>query len=234
MNDLLCFKDLRSNLRHHWKFSELFPFEDKVTGEKGKFIGDTKPLNNTDYLSLEGESCLILSSFTERCLCNSEYSVAVWMHVKLSATSPQIFLGTSRNGTDIHGVFVYQTEATGKERKLRVEVFVDGFRWSVPFTVPQEIWFFISLSWNIHNDSLSVYLNGDEVNTTLRKRGNDEDVKRRLRLRGSFPRQEVPPSLYLESGALYDEVMTWNRTLGHNEMRRLYQAQMSKFVSVTV
>ena len=189
MNDLLCFKDLRSGLTHHWKFSELFPFEDKVTGEKGKFIGDTKPLNKTDYLSLEGESCLILGSFTERCLanmatCNSGYSVALWMQLRSSATSPQIMLGTSRNGTDIHGVFVYQAEAMGRERKLGVEVFFDGLRWRVPFTVQQEIWFFVSLSWNIHSDSLSAYLNGSEVNTTLSECGSDEDLKRRLRFTG--------------------------------------------------
>ena len=221
-------------MTHHWTFNESFPYEDHKTGQRVKFIGDKKPLNNTDYLSLVGESCLILGSITDRCLanmttCHSGYSVAFWVQIKPTATSPQILLGTSRNGTDIHGVFVYQTVAIRRESWLIAEVYVDGLRWGVPLTVPQEVWVFISLSWNIKDDIFSVYVNGKEVNSTAGKYGSEHLLRKHLKLRGSFPRQEVPPSLYLESGGLYDEVMTWNRSLDHSEVRRLFQAQMSKF-----
>lgn len=227
-------------MTHHWTFNGPFPYEDHKTGQRVKLIGDKKPLNTTGYLSLVGESCLILGSITDRCLanmttCHSGYSVAFWVQIKVTATSPQILLGTSRNGTDIHGVFVYQTEAIGKKRRLIAEIYVDGLRWNVTLTVPQEMWVFIALSWNSKDDIFSVYTNGNNVSTTAGKYGSEHLLRKYLKLIGSFPRQEVPPSLYLESGGLYDEVMTWNRSLDHLEVKRLFQAQMSKsFFSVTV
>ena len=218
---------------HHWSFNEPYPYKDHITGQEVKFVGDTEPLNTTDYLSLTGASCLILGSFKDGCLsnmtaCNSGFSLAFWLQVKPSATSPQVLVGTTRNGTDIHGVFVYQTQAIRTERRLFAEVYVNGFSWKVPLTVSLEMWVFIALSWNNRVGSLSVYMNRNRINSTRGGYESDPELRRLLKLRGRFPRHDVPATLYLESGGLYDEVMTWSSALDYSEMKRLFQSQLSK------
>lgn len=224
-------------MTHHWTFNEPFPYKDHKTGQEVKFIGDAKPLNITDYLSLVRASCLILGSFTDRCLanittCRSGYSLAFWVQIKATATSPQILLGTSRNGTEINGVFVYQTQAIRTERRIILEMYDKGLSWKVPLIVPQDMWVFIALSWDFQDGSLSVYMNGHRVNSTVGEYGSDILLRRLLKLRGAFPEPMVPATLYLESGGLYDEVMTWNRSLHTSDMKRLFQLQMSKSFSV--
>lgn len=223
-------------MTHHWTFNDPFPFKDHVTGQETHFIGTTQPLNNTDYLSLVGQSCLILGSFSDRCLrnmpaCHSGYSLAFWLQITPTATAPQIFLGTSRNNvTD--GVFVYQTETMRAERRVIVEILFDGRSWKVPLIIQQEIWDFVVLTWSITNHRLAAYMNGEMVNSTS-VGSNESDVSKHVKLRGgSFPGQVERASLYLESGALYDHVITWNRSLTDYEVKRAFQSQMSEFRSL--
>ena len=230
--------DVHRSMTHHWTFNPPFPYKDRKTSQEAKFVGDAKRSQSAEYLDLDGESCLILGSFTDPCLanmiaCYSGYSLAFWIQLKPKATSPQILLGTAKNGCDIHGVFVYQTQVMTTERRLVVEVYVNGLSWKAPVTVPQDKWVFLSLSWNTtaynsNSATLSVYMNGDKVNSALGKHGNDTFLGELLRLRGNFSGQVVPESLYLESGALYDDVMTWNRSLTELEAKKLLQSQMSK------
>ncbi|KAL9950396.1 hypothetical protein ACROYT_G042884 [Oculina patagonica] len=228
--------DIRSSITHHWTFNETFPYKDHVTGQEAKFIGTTRPLNNTDYLSLVGRSCLILGSFTDSCLtnmpvCNSGYSLAFWLQITPSATAPQIFLGTSRNNaTDLQGIFVYQTESIRTERRVIVEFLFDGLSWKVPLKVQQEIWEFIVLTWNKTSGRLTAYMNGEKVDSSSARNGSD--VSKHVKLRGSFPGQVVRASLYLESGALYDQIMAWNRSLDGYEVKRAFQLQMNELSKI--
>ena len=223
-------------MTHHWSFDDESPYEDKKTLEEATFLGNEGPLNTTDYLHLVGKSCLILGTITDPCLanmtaCNSGYSVALWLQINLKSTSPQIFLGMARNRTEIEGIFVYQSdneEMPDERRRLFVEVIMPGRVWRIPLTVPQELWFFITISWNRTKDCLSVYINGKKVNSTSGEYGNGDSIRRLLTLQGLSPRKRVPPSPYLESGALYDEFMTWNTSLGHSHVKKLFQGQMSK------
>ncbi|XP_068676756.1 latrophilin-like protein LAT-2 isoform X2 [Montipora foliosa] len=224
---------------HHWSFDDEYPYKDKKTLEKATFLGE-RPLNTTDYLHLVGKSCLILGTITDPCLanmtaCNSGYSVALWLQINLKSTSPQIFLGMARNRTEIEGIFVYQSdneEMPDDRRRLFVEVIMPGRVWRIPFTVLQELWFFITISWNRTKDCLSVYINGTKVNSTSGEYGNGDSILPRLRLQGFSPRKPVPPSPYLESGALYDEFMTWNTSLGHSHVKKLFQGQMNKLSQI--
>ena len=226
-------------MTHHWTFNDPFPYRDHVSGQEAKFIGTAKPSNNTDYLSLVGHSCLILGSFTDFCLtnmlaCNSGYSLAFWLLIKPTATAPQIFLGTSRNNiTDLEGVFVYQTEANGPERKVIVEFLFERLSWKAQLKIKQEIWNFIVITWNSTNGRmgrLATFINGELINSSLAR--NESDVSKYVKLRGHFPGQVLRATLYLESGALYDQVMSWNRSLDDLEVRRAFQSQMSKFKSL--
>lgn len=224
-------------MTHHWNFNETFPYKDKITGQEGTFMGNAVPSKSMDYLSLSGMSCLILGTLADPCLlnmstCTSGYSLAFWIQPNTNATSPQILLGTSRNGSEIHGVFVYQTQVSGN-KSLIVEAHVNGLRWKAPGLVLKSTWDFITLTWNVTTrEKLRVYLNGIKVKQSLDKNVNDyRPLKKLLKLRGSFPGKRVPASLYLESGGLYDEVMTWNRPLKEHEVKRLFQSQMSKFLS---
>ena len=228
--------DIYSSITHHWTFNEPFPYTDHATGQEAKFIGTTRPLNNTDYLSLVGSSCLILGSFTDSCLtnmpvCNSGYTFAFWLQITPTAIAPQIFLGTSRNNfTDLQGIFVYQTETIRRVRRVIVEFLFDGRSWQVPLKIQQEIWDFIVLTWNTTNDCLTAYLNGEKVASSSARNGSD--VSKHVKLRGSFQGQVVRASLYLESGALYDQVIAWNRSLEDYEVKRAFQSQMSEYCSI--
>lgn len=161
-------------------------------------------------------------------VCNSGYSLAFWLQITPAASAPQIFLGTSRNNaTDLQGIFVYQTETTLSERRVIVEFLFDGLSWKVPLKIQQEIWEFIVLTWNTTNGRLTAYMNGEKVNSSSARNGSD--VSNHVKLRGSFPGQVVRASLYLESGALYDQIIAWNRSLDGYEVKRAFQMQMSKF-----
>lgn len=197
--------------------------------------------NNTDYLSLVGFSCLILGSFTDLCLtnmstCDSGFSLAFWLLIKHTATDPQIFLGTSRNNfTDLKGVFVYQNETNGTERKVIVEVILNGHSWKEPLKIQHEIWNFIVITWSTaegRESRLATYINGGLVNSSVVEKKSD--VWKYIKLKGSFPMQVVRAKLYLESGGLYDEVITWNRSLHGYEVRRAFQSQMSKFTLIAL
>ena len=198
--------------------------------------------NNTDYLSLVGFSCLILGSFTDLCLtnmstCDSGFSLAFWLLIKHTATDPQIFLGTSGNNfTDLKGVFVYQNETNGTERKVIVEVKLNGHSWKEPLKIQHEIWNFIVITWNAaegRESRLATYINGELVNSSVVEKKSD--VWKHIKLmKGHFPKQVVRAELYLESGGLYDEVITWNRSLHGYEVRRAFQSQMSKFTLIAL
>lgn len=209
-----------------------------MTGQETTLIPRTaQPLKNIDYLNLVGQSCLILGSFTDSCLknmpgCNSGYSLAFWIKITSNATLPQIFLGTSRNNfSDLQGIFVYQTETIRTERRVIVEFLFDGRSWQVPLKIQQEIWDFIVATWNNTNGRLAAYLNGELVNTSVA--GNESDVSKHVKLRGNFPEQVPRVSLYLESGALYDQVKTWNKSLTDYEVKRAFELQMSEFCSLS-
>lgn len=223
-------------MTHHWNFNEPFPYKDKITGQEGTFMGNEVPLKSMDYLRLSEMSCLILGTFADPCLlnmstCHSGYSLAFWIQPNTNATSPQILLGTARNGSEIHGVFVYQTQVGGN-KSLIVAAHVNGLRWKAPIPVSNNTWYFITLTWNVTiRDKLRVYLNGIKVKLSLDKNVSDRPLEKLLKLRGSFPGKRVPASLYLESGGFYDEVMTWNRSLKEPEVKRLFQSQMSKFLN---
>ncbi|XP_068726850.1 adhesion G protein-coupled receptor L2-like isoform X2 [Montipora capricornis] len=222
---------------HHWSFDDEYPYKDKKTLEKATFLGNEGPPNTTDYLHLVGKSCLILGTITDPCLanmtaCNSGYSVALWLQINPKSTSPQIFLGMARNRTEIEGIFVYQSDNEDESRRLCVEVIMPGRVWRIPFTVLQELWYFITISWNRTKDCLSVYINGKKVNSTSGEYGNGDSILPRLRLHGLSTRKRVPPSPYLESGALYDEFMTWNTSLGHSHVKKLFQVQMNKLSNI--
>ena len=225
-------------MTHHWNFNEPFPYKDKITGQEGTFMGNEVPLKSMDYLRLSEMSCLILGTFADPCLlnmstCHSGYSLAFWIQPNTNATSPQILLGTARNGSEIHGVFVYQTQVRGN-KSLIVAAHVNGLRWKAPICVSNNTWDFITLTWNVTiRDKLRVYLNGNKVKLSLDKNVSDRPLEKLLKLRGSFPGKRVPASLYLESGGFYDEVMTWNRSLKEPEVKRLFQSQMSKSLSST-
>ncbi|KAJ7378594.1 hypothetical protein OS493_021893 [Desmophyllum pertusum] len=165
--------------------------------------------------------------------CHSGYSLAFWLQITPTATAPQIFLGTSRNNvTDLQGVFVYQTETIRAERRVIVEFLFDGLSWKVPLIIQQEIWDFVVLTWSITNHRLAAYMNGEMVNSTsVGSAGSD--VSKHVKLRGSFPGQVERASLYLESGALYDHVITWNRSLTDYEVKRAFQSQMNELSKIT-
>lgn len=188
-----------------------------------------QPLKNIDYLHLPSHSALILGSFTDSCLtnmpvCNSGYSLAFWIKVTSNATLRQIFLGTSRN--NFEGIFVYQTEAIRTERRVIVEFLFNGSSWRVPLKIRQEIWDFIVATWNSTNGRLVAYLNGELVNSSVA--GNKSDVSKLVKLRRNFSEQVPRASLYLESGALYDQFKTTNRSLNAYEVKRTFELQMSE------
>lgn len=159
-------------------------------------------------------------------VCNSGYSLSFWLQITPNATAPQIFLGTSRNNfTDLQGIFVYQTETDRSERTVIVEFLFNGLSWRVPLKMEPEIWNFIVITWNAINSHLTAYMNGKKSNSSSSRNGSD--VSKQVKLRGSFPGQVLRASLYLESGALYDQVTTWNRTLDDYEVKRTLQLQMS-------
>jgi len=204
-----------------------------VTGQETKLIPNiSQPLKNIDYLHLPNRSALILGSFTDSCLtnmpvCNSGYSLAFWIKITSETTLPQIFLGTSRNNfNDLQGMFVYQTEKIQTERKVIVEFLFNGSSWKVQMRIQQEIWDFIVATWNSTNGRLAAYLNGELVNSSVA--GNISDVSKHVKLRGNFPEQVLRASLYLESGAYYDQVTTRNRTLNDYEVKRAFELHMGK------
>ena len=168
--------------------------------------------------------------------CDSGFSLAFWLLIKHTATDPQIFLGTSRNNfTDLKGVFVYQNETNGTERKVIVEVILNGHSWKEPFKIQHEIWNFIVITWNApegRESRLATYINGELVNSSVVEKKSD--VWKHIKLKGHFPKQVVRAELYLESGGLYDEVITWNRSLHGYEVRRAFQSQMSKFTLIAL
>ena len=204
-----------------------------MTGQKTTLIPITaQPSKNIDYLHLPSHSALILGSFTDSCLtnillCNSGFSLAFWIKITSKATLPQIFLGTSRN--NFNGIFVYQTEVIRTERRVIVELLFNGSSWKVPLKIRQEIWDFIVATWNSTNGRLAVYLNGELVNSSVA--GNKSDISKLVRLRGNFTEQVPSASLYLESGALYDQFTTRNRSLNAREVKRAFQLQMSELCS---
>ena len=209
-----------------------------MTGQETKLIpSTTQPLNNIDYLHLPSQSALILGSFKDHCLrnmpvCNSGYSLAFWIKITSNATLPQIFLGTSRNNfNDSQGIFVYQTEIIPTESRVIVEFLYNGSSWKVPLKIQREIWDFIVATWNSTNGRLAAYLNGELVNSSLA--GNKSDVSKHVKLRGNFPKQVPRTSLYLESGALYDQFTTRNRSLSDYEVKRAFQLQMSELCSLS-
>ena len=227
---IIYFSDLRDSITHRWTFDGSFPYEDKVTGQNTTLIPITaQPLKNIDYLHLPRHSALILGSFTDSCLinmplCNSGYSLAFWIKITSNATLPQIFLGTSRN--NFNGIFVYQTEGIRTERRVIVEFLFNGSSWRVPLKIRQEIWDFIVATWNSTNGRLAAYLNGEPVNSSVA--GNKSDISEHVKLRGNFTEQVPRASLYLESGALYDQFTTRNRSLVAHEVRRAFQWEMSE------
>lgn len=207
-----------------------------MTGQKTMLISSTaQPSKNIDYLHLPSQSALILGSFADSCLtnmpvCNSGYSLSFWIKITSNATLPQIFLGTSRNNfNDLQGIFVYQTETTRTERRVIVEFLFNGSSWKVPLKIQQEIWDFIVATWNSTNGRLAAYLNGELVNSSVAE--NKSDVSKHVKLRGNFPRQVQRASLYLESGALYDQFTTRNRSLNDYEAKRVFELQMSELCS---
>ena len=208
-----------------------------MTGKKTKLIPSTaQPLKNIDYLHLPGQSVLILGSFADSCLtnipvCNSGYSLAFWIKITSNATLPQIFLGTSRNNfNDLQGIFVYQTETIRTERRVIVEFLFNGSSWKVPLKIQQEIWDFIVANWNCTNGRLTAYLNGELVNSSVAE--NKSDVLKHVKLRGNFPPQVPRASLYLESGALYDQFTTRNRSLNDYEAKRAFELEMGELCSL--
>jgi len=159
-------------------------------------------------------------------VCNSGYSLAFWIKITSETTLPQIFLGTSRNNfNDLQGMFVYQTEKIQTERKVIVEFLFNGSSWKVQMRIQQEIWDFIVATWNSTNGRLAAYLNGELVNSSVA--GNISDVSKHVKLRGNFPEQVLRASLYLESGAYYDQVTTRNRTLNDYEVKRAFELHMN-------
>lgn len=168
--------------------------------------------------------------------CDSGFSLAFWLLIKHTATDPQIFLGTSRNNfTDLKGVFVYQNETNGTERKVIVEVILNGHSWKEPLKIQHEIWNFIVITWSTaegRESRLATYINGGLVNSSVVEKKSD--VWKYIKLQGSFPMQVVRAKLYLESGGLYDEVITWNRSLHGYEVRRAFQSQMSRFTLIAL
>lgn len=224
--------EIRSSITHSWTFDESFPYKDHVTGQKTSLIPSTaQPSKNIDYLHLPSQSALILGSFADICLtnmpvCNSGYSLSFWIKITSNATLPQIFLGTSRNNfTDLQGIFVYQTETTRTERRVIVEFLFNGSSWKVPLKIQQEVWDFIVATWNSTNGRLAAYLNGELVNSSVAE--SKSDVSKHVKLRGNFPRQVQRASLYLESGALYDQFATRNRSLNDYEAKRAFELQMN-------
>ena len=123
-------------------------------------------------------------------------------------------------------MFVYQTEKIQTERKVIVEFLFNGSSWKVQMRIQQEIWDFIVATWNSTNGRLAAYLNGELVNSSVA--GNISDVSKHVKLRGNFPEQVLRASLYLESGAYYDQVTTRNRTLNDYEVKRAFELHMGK------
>jgi len=158
-------------------------------------------------------------------LCNSGYSLAFWIKITSNAKPTQIFLGTgSRN--NFNGIFVYQTKWKRTERRVIVEFLFNGSSWGVPLKIRQEIWDFIVATWNSTNGRLAAYLNGELVNSFVP--GKESNISRHVKLRGSFAEQVPRASLYLKSGALYDQFTTRNRSLVAREVRRAFQLEMSE------
>ena len=202
-----------------------------MTGQNTTLFPITaQPLKNRDYLHLTGHSALVLGSFTDSCLtnmqlCNSGYSLAFWIKITSNDTRPQIFLGTgSRN--NFNGIFVYQTEGIRTERRVIVEFLFNGSSWRVPLKIRQEIWDFIVATWNSTDGRLAAYLNGELVNSSVA--GNEGDISRHIKLRQSFAGKVPRASLYLESGALYDQFTIRNRSLVAPEVKRAFQLEMSE------
>ena len=218
-------------MTHHWSFDGRFPYKDIVTEEAVSVIG-ANPLNSSDHLSFKGSSCAILGSFEDLCLtnltkCNAGLTLAFWLHIDYSANVSQIFIGTSSNGSDIQGVFVYQTKPSLAERRIIAELCNDGLSWKVSLSAPQEIWHFIVMTWDAKN-ILRVYRNGKLVNSTSVATHIDQSLNRLFKLRGVFSGDRLLGFLYLESKGKYDELMTWKRTFKERDVKRAFQIQMSK------
>ena len=126
---------------------------------------------------------------------------------------------------------MYQTETIRTERTVIVEFLFNGSSWKVPLKIQQEIWDFIVATWNSTNGRLAAYLNGELINSSVA--GNKSDVSKHVKLRGNFPEQVPRASLYLESGALYDQVTTRNRSLNDYEVKRAFEMQMGELCSLS-
>ncbi|PFX30212.1 Latrophilin-2 [Stylophora pistillata] len=112
---------------------------------------------------------------------------------------------------------------------------VSGLSWKEPLKIQQEIWNFIVITWRAgdgRENQLATYINGKLINSSVVEM--ESNLSKYIKLRGNFPRQVLRTELYLESGGLYDEVITWNRSLHGFEVRRAFQSQMTPYTSYKI
>lgn len=221
------FIEIQKSMDNYWRFDFPTGFNDTITKAPARLHGNHSNISilgsrdHNGYIFIEDHSSIQLSGLKTSCFsspftCVSGVSMAMWLR---DPDRDQAKYVNSKTGA-----FSLKRSSNNS---LVVQIVNTTEIYESIFVINTSIWNHIAFTWD-KNLGLAIYRNSRKLNVQM------------YVLRNHSPRTQNPSqasstdSLFLSGRGSFDDVMVWPKTLSPIDIKKIFQAQISKSVRNTL